>query len=71
MAIARGSLTSQKADMGALASGQGEGMAVATTVGVVLSCRQLVVRRGLTLVVMLLVLAAGILVDELATPLLQ
>ena len=73
LATPSGSLTSQKAVVvsGAIGSGQGEDVAAASTVRVALSRRQLVVRRGLTLGVMLLILAAGVFVDKRVTRLLQ
>ena len=73
LATPSGSLTSQKAVVvsGVLGSGQGEDVAAASTVRVALSRRQLVVRRGLTLGVMLLILAAGVFVDKRVTRLLQ
>uniref|UniRef100_UPI003AAAEBDD multidrug and toxin extrusion protein 1-like n=1 Tax=Centroberyx gerrardi TaxID=166262 RepID=UPI003AAAEBDD len=45
--------------------GSGRGGATTTTVGVVLSVRQLVVRRGLTTLLMVLILVAGIFISEL------
>ncbi|XP_071394703.1 multidrug and toxin extrusion protein 1-like [Centroberyx affinis] len=45
--------------------GSGQGGATTTTVGVVLSVRQLVVRRGLTTLLMVLILIAGIFISDL------
>uniref|UniRef100_A0A667XCG0 Multidrug and toxin extrusion protein n=1 Tax=Myripristis murdjan TaxID=586833 RepID=A0A667XCG0_9TELE len=43
----------------------GSGQAASTTVGVILSVRQLVLRRGLSVVIMVLILVAGIFISDL------
>ncbi|KAM4620346.1 multidrug and toxin extrusion protein 1-like [Polymixia lowei] len=53
-------------DVEVLASGRGE--TATTTVGVVLSVRQLVVRRGLTMLLMLLILASGLAINHRRMP---
>uniref|UniRef100_A0A672YCP3 Multidrug and toxin extrusion protein n=1 Tax=Sphaeramia orbicularis TaxID=375764 RepID=A0A672YCP3_9TELE len=50
---------------------QDQSKSATTTVGVVLSVTQLVLRRGLTLIVMILILVAGIIVNHFVTRLLK
>ncbi|XP_029913042.1 multidrug and toxin extrusion protein 1-like isoform X2 [Myripristis murdjan] len=49
----------------------GSGQAASTTVGVILSVRQLVLRRGLSVVIMVLILVAGIFISDLLSKLLK